>query len=294
MKYRFIAEQAGRFEVKLMCRVLGVSRSGYYKWRSGTPRAQAQRNAELLEQIRQIHAASRETYGSPRVQAELRARGYHCNHKRVERLMKLHGIRARQKRRYKQTTKANPRLPAAANLLARDFSASGPNQKWVADITYISTHEGWLYLAAVLDVFSRQVVGWSMSDRLKTPLVADALRMALQRRQPPAGLLHHSDRGSQYASHDYQRLLRERRIRVSMSGAGNAYDNALMESFFATLKTECVDRRRFDTRAQARLQLFEYIEVWYNRQRRHSALGYLNPVLFEQLHCHFSLSVSTP
>jgi putative transposase len=291
MRYRFIHTHHGEFDIKTMCRTLEVSRSGYYAWRSRQPSRRSQANQQLVEEIRQVHQTSRQTYGSPRVHAELKARGIECNHKRVARLMHVHGIQAKQRRRYKITTRANPRRPVAENLLKRDFTAGRPNQKWVADITYVSTHDGWLYLATVLDIFSRKIVGWSMSDRLKTNLVEDALQMALDRRQPQPGLLHHSDRGSQYTSIDYQALLERHHIRVSMSGTGNAYDNAMMESFFATLKTECVDRR-YATRTEARLAIFEYLEVFYNNQRRHSSLGYLSPVAFERLHLPI-ISVST-
>ena len=283
MRFRFIQAHQGAFDIKTMCHTLEVSRSGYYAWRSRQPSQREQANQKLVEHIKQIHQDSRQTYGSPRVHAELFERGIHCNEKRVARLMRLHGLQAKQRRRYKVTTRANPRRPVAENLLNRDFTAERPNQKWVADITYVSTFEGWLYLATVLDVFSRRIVGWSMSDRLKTNLVEDALQMALDRRQPHFALLHHSDRGSQYTSLDYQALLARHHIQVSMSGRGSAYDNAMMESFFATLKTECVDHR-FATRAEARLAIFEYIEVFYNRQRRHSGLGFLSPHRFESLH----------
>jgi transposase InsO family protein len=195
--------------------------------------------------------------------------------------MRQDGLRALQRQRYKQTTSANPRLPVAPNLLNQEFTAQSPDQKWLADFTYIATAQGWLYLAAVLDVCSRQIVGWSMSERQKTSLVEDALKMALARRCPDVGLLHHSDRGSQYASGDYQKLLARERIQVSMSRSGNCYDNAMMESFFATLKTECVDRR-YATRQEARAAIFDYIERWYNRRRRHSSLGYLSPTEFER------------
>ena len=196
--------------------------------------------------------------------------------------MQRHDLVARRRRRYKTTTRANPRLPVAPNLLARDFSAERPNAKWLADITYIDTHEGWLYLAAVLDAYSRRIVGWSMQTRMTTKLVEDALQMALGQRSIDTSLLHHSDQGSQYTSHDYQALLAQAQITASMSGTGNCYDNAMMESFFATLKFECADYR-FATRAAARYAIFEFIEVWYNRQRRHSALGYRSPVVFEAL-----------
>ncbi len=239
-------------------------------------------SAQLLVDIQAIHARSRKTYGSPRIPAELRAQGIVCSRGRVARLMRLNGVAARRRKHYKVTTKVDTQSPVASNLLARDFTADHPNTKWVADITYIDTYEGWLYLAAVMDVYSRRIVGWSMHTRMTTDLVENALRMALAQRTPQDDLLHHSDRGSQYTSGDYQTLLTQAQLTPSMSGPGNCYDNAMMESFFATLKSECADHR-FATRAQARRALFEYIEVWYNRQRRHSALDYRSPVAFEAL-----------
>jgi transposase InsO family protein len=267
-----------------MCRVLEVSVSGYYAWRKHPPSARTEANAALVEQIRAVHAASRQTYGSPRVTAALRQQGIVCNHKRVERLMRLEGIQgcARRKRR-PVTTQSRHDYPVAANILRRDFTAAAPNQKWLGDISYIDTGEGFLYLASLEDVFSRQIVGWAMAEHLEAGLVERALRMALARRQPAAGLLHHSDRGSQYASHDYRALLSQHEVIVSMSRPGNCYDNAMKESFFATLKTECASAP-FATRADARTALFEYIEVFYNRRRLHSALGYLSPEQFEQQH----------
>jgi len=236
----------------------------------------------IHQHIRQIYEQSRQTYGSPRIHAELQAQGQSVSRKRVARLMRLNGIQARRKQRYKTTTKRHPDTIPAPNLLAQDFTATTTNEKWVADITYIDTCEGWLYLAAILDVYSRKIVGWSMSKRLQTSLVEDTLIMAIGRRDLPDRLIHHSDQGSQYTSHDFSVLLRQYAIQVSMSGVGNCYDNAMMESFFATLKTECVTER-FETWQQARQLIFEYIEVWYNRCRRHSALGYLSPEQFEQL-----------
>lgn len=207
--------------------------------------------------------------------------GRSVSRKRVARLMRIHGIQAKRKQRYKSTTKRNPSVDPAPNLIAQDFNAPGANDKWVADMTYIDTREGWLYLAAILDVYSRKIVGWSMSDRLQKHLVEDALQMAVGRRDLQGGLIHHSDQGSQYTSHDFLALLQQHDIQVSMSGVGNCYDNAMMESFFATLKTECVSQL-FASRQQARQLIFEYIEVWYNRCRRHSALGYLSPEQYEQ------------
>ncbi len=281
MKYRFIDAHRAVYPVGRICQVLGVSRSGYYAWRERPLSERKQTNTRLLLHIRAVYQESRRTYGSRRVYHELRAQGIACSRHRIARLMRHDGLRAVQRQRYKQTTRPNPRLPVAPNILNQDFTAQRPNQKWVADFTHIPTAQGWLYLAAVLDVFSRQIVGWSMSERQQTALVEDALHMALARRCPQTGLLHHSDRGSQYASHDYQKLLAKEHIQVSMSRSGNCYDNAMVESFFATLKAECVDRR-FATRAEARSVIFDYIERWYNRRRRHSSLGYLSPAGFEQ------------
>lgn len=283
MKFAFIASQQGQYSVGLMGRVLGVSSSGYYAWRKREPSRREQENKVLMEQIRNIFTCSRETYGSPRIQAELNARGLTCSRGRVARLMRQNGLKSRCRRRYRVTTKADQRHPVAPNVLDRDFTAQQPNQKWLADITYIDTRQGWLYLAAVLDVFSRRIVGWSMHKRMTKSLVIDALQMALGQRETTDDLLHHSDRGSQYTSAAYQDLLQSCDITVSMSGTGNCYDNAMMESFFATLKAEWVTHR-YATRDLARRDIFEFIELWYNRQRRHSALGYLSPLAFERLH----------
>jgi putative transposase len=221
---------------------------------------------------------------SPRIHAELRAQGILCSRGRVARLMRLNGVVARRRKRYRVTTRVDAQSPVAPNVLNREFTAERPNAKWLADITYLDTYEGWLYLAAVLDVYSRRIVGWSMHTRMTTDLVENALRMALGQRPHADDLLHHSDRGSQYTSGHYQTLLAQAQITPSMSGTGNCYDNAMMESFFATLKTECADHR-FATRAEARRAIFEFIEVGYNRQRRHSALNYLTPAEFEALPC---------
>jgi putative transposase len=284
MKYQFIADYQAEFEITVMCRVLGVSRSGYYAWcqRPVSPRKMA--DDLLLEQIKQTHQHSRQTYGSPRVHAELVAQGLRCGRNRVARLMRLYGLSATQKRHFKvKTTDSDHNQPVAPNLLAQAFEAQQPDQKWLADITFILTAEGWLYLAVVLDLYSRRIVGWAMSDSLGRQLVITALQMALLARQPPPGLLHHSDRGSQYASDDYQAVLTQYQLRCSMSRTGNCYDNAPMESFFGTLKTELIHRRHYATRAEARTDIFEFIEVFYNRFRRHSALGYLSPANYEQL-----------
>jgi transposase InsO family protein len=269
-----------------MCRALAVSRSGYYAWRDRRPSERSQANERLVARIRQIYHDARCVYGAPRIHAELRAQQVLCGRHRVARLMRKHQIRARQYRRRRNTTDSRHQLPVAVNLLQQDFHAQAANQKWVADITYISTAEGWLYLAAVVDLFSRRVVGWSMQSVMTAELVIEAQQMAFATRQPGQGLLQHTDRGSQYASDAYQRLLRQQQTTPSMSGRGNCYDNAAMESFFHTLKTELVAHCRWQTRQEARLAIFEYIEVFYNRQRRHSSLGYRSPVEFEIAAAH--------
>lgn len=268
-----------------MCEVLNVSRSGYYAWAGRAPGGRARHRRELVEQIRQAHEQSSGTYGSPRVHAELAAREVKVCVNTVARLMRDAGIRAAAtgKRFVPRTTDAGHGLPVAANLLDRDFAADAPDRKWACDITYVATGEGFLYLAAVMDLYSRRIVGWGMADHLRTELCTDALAMAVRARDPApgAGLVHHSDRGVQYASGDYQRLLRDRGITCSMSRAGDCYDNAAMESFWGTLKTELVYREEYRTRDQARGAIFRYIECWYNRRRRHSAIGYMSPEQFE-------------
>jgi transposase InsO family protein len=273
-----------QYPVVRLCQVLSVSPSGYYAWRKRRPSRRQVENDRLAAEIRQIHQESYQTYGSPRIHAELQQQGIACNRKRVERLMRLHQIRAVCKRRRRHTTNSAHNLPVAPNRLDQDFGAAAPNEKWVADISYIWTTEGWLYLAAVLDLFSRKIVGWAMGERIDRHLVHQALQMALLTRRPGTESLHHSDRGSVYASQDYQLLLADHRIQASMRRAGNAYDNAVMESFFATLKTELVHRRHYQSRAEAKTGIFAYIEGFYNRRRRHSALGYRSPVAFESLH----------
>jgi putative transposase len=269
-----------------MCRVLGVSSSGFYGWlvramQSPTKRQVA--NQALTALIAKCFEHSRRTYGAPRIQAALRAAGWRCSRKRVARLMKVAGIVAQRKRRRIGTTDSCHDHPVAANELNRQFSASRPDEKWLTDITYVATDEGWLYLAGVLDVYSRKVVGWAMDATMGQRLVARALEMALRGRQPAAGLLHHSDRGSQYAAGDYQQLLAKHNMVGSMSRRANCLDNAMIESFWATLKAECAGVM-FSSQSAARLAIFEYIEVWYNRQRVHSALGYQSPAAFEQLY----------
>lgn len=280
-KYRFITTHASQYAVAMLCRVLGVSRSGYYAWRTRPASQRSQADRALVVRIQAIHTQSRKTYGSPRVHAELAEQGVRCSAKRVARLMRLAGIHARRARRTHTTTDSRHALPVAANVLNRGFDAPAPNTKWAADITYIGTHEGWVYLAVVMDLFSRRIIGWSMQPTLARSLVLDALWMAVHQRQPSAQVIHHSDRGSQYASDDYQVALTTAGIGCSMSRKGNCFDNAVVESFFATLKTELVYQQQYTTRTQARSAIFEYVEVFYNRQRRHSALGYVSPTAYE-------------
>jgi transposase InsO family protein len=280
-KYQFVHDHASQYAVALLCRVLGVSRSGYYAWRTRPESQRRQADRALVEHIEAIHMHSRRTYGSPRIHAELAERGVRCSAKRVARLMRLAGIRARRSRRIPATTDSCHAFPVVENILNRAFAAPAPNTKWAADITYIRTHEGWLYLAVVMDLFSRRIVGWSMQATLATNLVLDALQMALRQRDPGEAVLHHSDRGSQYASDDYQKALHTAGIAGSMSRKGDCFDNAMVESFFGTLKTELVYQQQYTTRNEARRAIFEYVEVFYNRQRRHSALGYLSPVAYE-------------
>jgi len=267
--------------LRVMCRALRASRSGYYAWTSRQPSARFHRRTTLRAAIRQAHEASRRTYGSPRVTAALNQGGVACCVNTVAKIMREDGLAAKIRRRFKVTTDSSHDLPTAPNHLDRCFERSRPNQAWVSDITFIATEEGWLYLATEMDLCSRKIVGWSLSDRLTTELVSGALTMAIAQRQPASGLLHHSDRGCQYASGSFRRLLAAHDILCSMSRKGNAYDNAPMESFFGTLKRELVHRASFATRAQARTAVFEYIEVFYNRQRLHSALGYQSPTEFE-------------
>jgi transposase InsO family protein len=284
MKYQFIDRHRDEFSISRMCRVLAVARSGYYAWRDRPISAREMANQALLPQIKAVHQQSRRTYGSPRVHHALQEKGIVCGRHRIARLMRREGVRAKQAKPFKVvTTNSDHSYPLAPNRLNQDFTAERCNQKWLADITYVPTAEGWLYLAVVLDLYSRRVVGWAMRDSLERYLVIEALQMAIETRQPPPGLLHHSDRGSQYASDDYQALLQQHQMQASMSWAGNCYDNAPLESFFGTLKTELIFHRQYATRAEARTDIFEFIEVFYNRFRHHSALAYHCPVAFERL-----------
>jgi putative transposase len=268
-------------EVATMCRVLDVSPSGYYAWRVRPPSARAQRDGELLERILAIHAESRGTYGAPRVHAELRVQGVRVSRKRVARLMRQAGLCGVSRRRFVVTTVRDKDAVPAPDLVQRDFEAAGPNQLWVADITYIPTWAGFLYLAVVLDAWSRRVVGWAMATHLRTDLVLEALEMAVRQRQP-RGVIHHSDQGSQYTSIAFGKRCRESGVRPSMGSVGDAYDNAMCESFFATLECELLARRHFATQAEARMAVFDFIEGFYNPRRRHSALAYLSPVEYER------------
>ena len=266
-----------------MCRALSVSRSGFYQWNNSRPSRRDCANEQLVEQIRQIHREFDRIYGSPRMTQALRQRGFRCNHKRVERLMRINGIQSKRRRKFKVTTHSNHKRTVAANLIQRDFTASKPNRLWTSDITYIRTQEGWLYLAVFLDVCSRRIVGWSMNHRINDGLVVSAFKHAMLHREPLPGLVVHSDRGSQYCSRSFKELLNTNCYQQSMSSTGNCYDNAITESFFATLKTELVYDKRFRTRNEARRNIFKYIEIIYNRNRIHSALGGLSPIQFEQM-----------
>jgi putative transposase len=283
VKFAFIAKHRGVWQTKQMCEVLGVSRSGFYDWLQRPESARAAHNRLLLVQIRTSFEGSDRTYGSPRIFRDLIGWGYACSENRVARLMRKASIVARRRRRRLPVDHgARPEAAIAANLLARNFVATAPNQRWVADFTYIWTTEGWLYFAAVLDLFSRRIVGWSMSAQMTSELVADALMMAIWRRGWPHELLHHSDQGSQYSSESFQRLLAEHGITCSMSRQGDVWDNSAMESFFSTLKTERVNRKIYRTRDEARADVFDYVERFYNPRRRHSTIGYVSPVEFEQ------------
>ncbi len=281
MKYAWIDAQRKDFDLDEMCRVLDVSESGYRSWkRGGKPDRKRLTDAQMLALIRAIHKELKGAYGSPRMVKELRGRGFPASKGRVERLMRENGIRARHKRRYKATTDSKHSLPVAPNLLDRNFAPSGPNQAWTSDITYLWTGEGWLYLAIVLDLFNREVVGWSLKPRMTADIVTDALTMAWFRRKPGAGLIHHSDRGSQYASHAFQNKLKEYGMLCSMSRKGNCWDNAPSESWFNSFKNERVHGEHFETRGEMMEMAFEYIEVFYNRKRLHSTLGYKSPMGF--------------
>jgi len=281
LRYQFIRSNERQFSVQRMCEVLEVSRSGYYAWDGRKPSARAKANRELLEHIEQVHEDSRECYGAYKVWRELVAQGISCGRHRVARLRRRAGIEAKRKRRFRVTTQARASATPIPNVLDQCFSVEAPNRVWASDITFIATAEGWLYLAVVVDLYARRVVGWSMSNRIDQQLVLAALHMALAHRRPQSDLLHHSDQGRQYSADAYQAALAEQGISVSMSRKGNCYDNAVVESFFSTLKNELVHHCIFKTRAEARLAIFEFIEVFYNRHRRHASLNFVSPVEYE-------------
>jgi transposase InsO family protein len=282
VKFAFVQGEKAAFPVTVLCRALGVSRAGFYAAQRRPASPPDQQDERIAVEIAAIHRASRRCYGSPRVHAELRARGQCTSRKRVARLMRQAGLAARRRRAFRVTTQSRHTHPVAPNRLARRFTALAPNRVWVTDITYLATAEGWLYLAVVLDLFSRRVVGWATSDRLGEGVALEALGMGLARRRPPRGLLHHSDRGSQYASAEYRAVLAGHGIERSMSGVGRCWDNAVAESFFATLKVEVDHDGAWRTRADARRAVFDYIELFYNGQRRHSTLHQLSPIAFER------------
>jgi putative transposase len=285
--FAWIEERQDEWSITLLCHTLGVSRAGYYAWLARKASDAEVRRAELTEEVKAIHAEVKGRYGSPRIHAELVDRGHACSVNYVAQVMREAGIAARTKRKFRQTTDSNHELPTAENVLDRDFDPERPNESWCADVTYIPTREGWLYLAVVEDLFSRRIVGWSMDATMTSRLVVDALEMALAGRlkgSSPSGLVAHSDRGSQYASEHYQRRLSEERITCSMSRRGNCWDNAAMESFFASLKKELVHDEDYATREEAKASIFEYIEAFYNRVRRHSSLGYVAPDEYERAH----------
>jgi putative transposase len=282
VRFRFIDDNRQRFGVSRMCRLLGVSTSGYYAWRGRPESLRDREDRRLLLLIRAVHQESRGGYGCPRVWRELRFRGEGCGQNRVERLMREDGLQSAYRRKWKPKGRKARAEAVADNLLEQDFTATSPDQRWTADITYIRTHEGWLFLAVVMDLFSHRIVGWAMNKQATRHLVIDALKMATQRRRPTDGLVHHSDRGSQYGSFDFQKELELAGVICSMSSTGNCFDNAAMESFFSSLKVECIQGRVYRTRERARSDLFDWIESWYNRKRRHSYLGYESPEQFEK------------
>jgi putative transposase len=280
VRYLSIHRRRDLYPIRMMCGALEVSPSGYYDWQARPESRRAAYDRQLTESIRQVHAESDGTYGSPRVHAELNATGLPCGRPKVARLMHKAGLKGCPKRRFRVTTKSG--VARAENLLEQDFSAEMPNERWASDITYLWTGQGWLYLAVVMDLYSRRIIGWSMSRRINRHLVLDALNMALGQRRPGENLIHHSDRGVQYLSDDFQALLKTNGITCSMSDKGSCYDNAVVESFFASLKRERTNRRKYQTRDEARADVFDYIERFYNRKRRHGTIGYISPVQFEK------------
>jgi len=283
VKYALIKDNEGSWPISTQCEIYSVSRSGYYKWRNNGPSQRAKDNQILDEKITEIYKGHKGRYGAPRITDELRDQGEIINHKRVEKRMKHLNLKAKQAKKFKVTTDSIHSFPTAPNLLEQDFTATDINQKWTGDITYVWTKSGWLYLAVIIDLFSRQVIGWSISKRINKDLVCDALTMAMWRRGFPEGVIVHTDRGSQYCSNKYQQLLKDNKLVCSMSGKGCCYDNATSESFFHTLKVECLYDYVFEDRDDAAKTIFEYIEIYYNRKRKHSTIGYKAPAQFEQL-----------
>ena len=282
MRFRFIEDRRADYPVRVLCDALGVSPAGYYAWRTRPESRRSAANRDLVDDIQQVYREAYGRYGSPRIHAELRAQGRGASRGRIERLMRRHGVRAIMARpRRVRTTDSRHDFPIAPNLIERNFTASAPNRIWLADITYVETDQGWLYLATVLDLYSRRIVGWAMCDHMRADLPLAALRMAISGQRPGAGLIHHSDRGVQYASAEYRKALRSAGFQASMSRRADCYDNAPMESFFHTLKTELVHHRKYATRAEATRDIFAYIEGFYNRTRRHSAIGYISPIEME-------------
>jgi len=290
MIFAFMEKQQANFPVQKMCEIFDVSSSGFYAWRNRKPSMRAKANEKLLLEIKEIYHDSRKTYGSPRIHKKLRQNGVVCGRNRVARLMRLNNIKARRRRRrYPKTTQRAAGALAAPNLLKQNFTAVYPNQIWVSDITYVDTAEGWLYLASVMDLYDRPIVGWALEEHMESSLVEDAFKIAVARRRPQVGWIHHSDQGSQYTSQSFRDVLAAAGCRPSNSSVGNCYDNAPAESFFSTFKLECADHQ-FPTKVQARREIFEYIEIWYNRKRLHSALGYLSPAQFAQQNRTFFVS----
>jgi len=283
MKFNFIENHRKKNRISKMCEMLGVTPGGYYQWKNRGKSKRELENEYLLHKIREVHKKSYKIYGSPRITEKLKEQSISCSKHRVARIMRENGIISKTAKKFKATTNSNHNLPIAPNLVNQDFGVEGPNRLWVGDITYIDTSEGWLYLAKVMDVYNRQIIGWVADKRMKKELVIKAMDRALLKRNPLNGVIFHSDRASQYASHDFRRQLRNNGIRQSMSGKGNCYDNAIAESFFKTLKSELIYHKRYKTREEAKLDLFEYIEVFYNRERLHSALDYKTPIEYGRL-----------
>lgn len=282
MRFRFIDQAKKEFPAYRLCHLMGVSQSGYFAWKARPASRRQHDDMVMLTHIRSAYFLSNETYGSPRMTRELQDQGFTVGRRRIARLMRENGLHARHKKRFRKTTDSHHAFPVAPNIIAQDFATTGPNQKWGADISYIWTREGWLYLAVVIDLFARRIVGWAISDRLHRQLALRALEKAITMRRPPKGLIHHSDRGSQYCALDYQEMLKTNGIIISMSGKGNCYDNAMVETFFKTLKSELIWRTVFQTRHDAEVAIAHYIDGFYNPARRHSALDYLSPIQFEQ------------